>query len=107
MPEGTWIEAVTECPNGYTADEENKKVTISSSEGMAWFAKQLQTNAYTGYSVSLESDINLSAHYWASWNNTYAFSGEFNGNGHTISNLYISATSSWQAFSLSLRMEAL
>ena len=96
MPEGTWIEAVTECPNGYTADEENKKVTISSSEGMAWFAKQLQTNAYTGYSVSLESDINLSAHYWASWNNTYAFSGEFNGNGHTISNLYISATSSWQ-----------
>ena len=41
--ETTWIDAVSEQPAGYAKDTEQKIVTISSAEGLAWFAKQINS----------------------------------------------------------------
>ncbi len=52
-------------------------------------------NAYAGYTVMLTSDIDLGNEEWTSIGLTgdTAFAGAFDGNGHTISNLYMSKSS--------------
>lgn len=91
---GKWIDAVTEVPDGY--QESGTTITISSAEGMAWFAKQIKEgNRYTNCNIKLANDIDLGAHYWLNWglsDNTPYFDGEFDGEDHTISNLYAIAT---------------
>lgn len=38
----TWADAVTEAPAGYRVDNGAKTVSISSAEGLAWFAQRDQ-----------------------------------------------------------------
>lgn len=38
----TWADAVTEAPAGYRVDEDAQTVSISSAEGLAWFAKEIK-----------------------------------------------------------------
>ena len=76
-------------------DEETKTITISSAAELALFANQVNgsgvANAYSGYSVLLNADIDLKGKLWTSIGQTGAgqFAGTFNGNGHTISNIVI------------------
>ncbi len=96
-PDKQWKDTVTVVPDGYSANDTEKTVSISSAEGMAWFAKQIEADTtYTGYTITLENDIDLGSHDWISWDNKGTFSGCFDGNGHTIRNLYITGSSHGQ-----------
>ncbi len=85
----------------YTFDNENiePKTKQSSLEGSVILlnsaeiisittAQQLQ-NMQSGYSYRLDSDLDMSSVIWSPID---TFSGEFDGNGHTISNLTIIGT---------------
>ncbi len=65
-PEGYWSDVVTAEPEtGYVADTEAKTVEISTAEGLAWFAKQVNEGTpFDDYEITIENDIDLSAHYW-------------------------------------------
>lgn len=39
----TWADAVTAAPASYVIDTGAKTVTISSAEGLAWFAKEINS----------------------------------------------------------------
>ena len=92
MPEAKyWTDVVTSQPEGYVEDSLGN-VTISSAEGLAWFAKLSLEKAYdsdprffTGRKVMLNSDINLSRYKWKS---IYYFCGEFDGQGYKIDSMY-------------------
>ena len=63
--EDYWADIVTKAPAGYAADGKAKTVTISSPEGLAWWAKQVNSGTdFAGYTVSITADIDLSGHYW-------------------------------------------
>lgn len=49
-----------------------------------------EIDTYSGWTIILGKDLNLSAHYWIpiGIGNGSEFSGSFNGNGHTISGIY-------------------
>lgn len=79
-------------PAAYLAavtDTANKTVKISSAELLAAFAKSVNNgNSYWGYTVTLETDIDLQNQDWTPiGNGTKNFSGNFDGQGHTIANL--------------------
>ena len=74
-----WQDVVTSQPEGYVVNEETNTVEISTAEALTWWAK---TEPYRN--VSLTADIDLSAYKW-----TPTGGGDFNGNGHVISNVYI------------------
>ena len=69
--------------------------TVKSAAGLAYLAKQIAAGtSYT--SITLNNDIDLSDHYWyplgekyttCSTTTTHAFSGTFDGQGHTIKGL--------------------
>ena len=69
--------------------------TVKSAAGLAYLAKQIEAGtSYT--SITLNNDIDLSDHYWnplgekyttCSTTTTHAFSGTFDGQGHTIKGL--------------------
>ncbi len=68
---------------------------INNAAGLAYFSKDVLTKDYSGQTVYLTADINLSGHNWepigylndCSDNSGKAFKGTFNGQGHTISNM--------------------
>ena len=68
-------------------DETNKVITIASAEELALFAKQVNAGtSYKDYTVEITADIDLGENKWIpieKWN------GTFDGNGHTIKNLYV------------------
>lgn len=70
--------------------------TIDSAEDLAWVAVAVQNgNNFYGKTLILEADINLADHLWTpiGGNGTGKyFSGTFEGNGHTISNMTIVAS---------------
>ena len=74
-----WQDVVTSQPEGYVVDEATNTVEISTAEALAWWAK---TDAYRN--VCLTADIDMSAYKWMPTGG-----GDFNGNGHVISNVYI------------------
>lgn len=87
-------------PTAYLAavtDTANKTVKISSAELLAAFAKSVNNgNNYWGYTVTLETNIDLQNKDWTpiGKSNAYkandgscAFSGTFDGQNHTIANL--------------------
>ena len=86
-PEGYWSDFVTEVPKtGYIADTEAKTVVISTAEGLAWFARQVnEGTSFAGYTITIENDINLSAHYWNPIStSTYSYnSGKWTNDGET------------------------
>ena len=69
----TWADAVTAVPAGYTIDESAKTVSISTAEGLAWFAKEInswesktegQKVSFAGYTINITADIDLSGKLW-------------------------------------------
>lgn len=99
-----WTDIVTTQPAGYMEDVDGN-VTISSAEGLAWFASRVnglngnESFNFRNKNVSLISDVDLGQYKWMpigfSQVNFFnvpdatEFQGVFNGNRHTISNLYI------------------
>ncbi len=103
--ETDWVSSLGEAtaPEGYI--EKENSVTIYTAEGLAWFAKQVNSgNNYSGKYVSLASDINLDGKTWVpigngtrdssvtEENQKYYFSGTFDGESHEVSNLNVSLT---------------
>ncbi len=71
--------------------------TITSPAELAWLASQVNGgNTFSGYTFTVANDINLSGHYWIPIGDSDSryFAGTFDGNGHTITGLIISATGS-------------
>ncbi len=70
--------------------------TITTAAQLAGLAVAVNVNgtSYSGYTVTLGADIDLSDHYWIPIGTTDSkyFQGTFNGAGHTISGLTISST---------------
>ena len=70
-------------------DESN--ITINSAEQLAGLAKMVnEGEKLSGYTVTLNADIDLNNLNWTPiGTSSNAFEGNFNGNGHTISNLSV------------------
>ena len=107
-----WTDIVTTQPEGYEIDE-NGNVTVSTAEGLAWWAKLSleqekfwrwmvyhepfvgtiegldSTNLYNGWyysrPITINNDINLGDYKWKPVN----YYGAIDGNGHIINNLTI------------------
>lgn len=92
-------DAATEEEMAAITDEATKTVSISTPRQLAGLATLVNNgNCYEGYTVNLMSDIDLGNRPWTPIGNTdvpagewsgAVFSGSFNGNDYTISNLYI------------------
>lgn len=75
---------------------------ISNKAGMLWFANQVNVegNSFGGKSVNLSANIDLENMVWTPIGQTGGygvktyFTGSFNGNGYTISNLNVTPESS-------------
>lgn len=101
-PTGNWTDNLTVQPEGYTEDDSGN-VTISTAEGLAWLAVLVNglngqdATDFSGKTITLEGDIDLSAHYWTpiGISTSNYFKGTFDGDGHTISNLTIDANDSY------------
>ena len=93
-PTGNWTDNLTEQPSGYTVDGSGN-VTISSAEGLAWLAVLVNgldghsATDFSGKTVKLEANIDLSGHNWTPIGGSKYFKGTFDGGNHTISNLTI------------------
>ncbi len=78
--------------------DENGVYEISSAEELAWVAENI--NYYdmnqVGAVFRLTEDIDLSAHYWTpiGFNFQKRFTATFDGDGHTISGMYVGTESS-------------
>lgn len=76
-------------------DDTNKTIIISSAEELALFANEVnnsgKANHYSGFTVKLAADINLNGKLWTPIGQTGSgqFAGTFDGQNHTISNMYI------------------
>ena len=79
-------------------DDAAKTVTVSSASQLAGFAQAVNGGThYSGYTVTLTSDIDLAGKPWTPAGNvasypSITFSGTFDGNGHTIYNLNANAS---------------
>ncbi|MBS6462592.1 MAG: hypothetical protein KH352_04235 [Ruminococcus sp.] len=78
---------------GYVEDE-NGNVTISTAEGLFWFAKQVNSgNNFAGKTVKLANDIDLNNERWTPigiYNDSKThFKGTFDGQNHTVSGLNV------------------
>ncbi|MFI3228226.1 MAG: S-layer homology domain-containing protein [Clostridia bacterium] len=102
----------------YVLDDTGKTITIYTAYGMAWFADKVNSESYNSYTVDLANDIDLRAANVEGYNettiiasdyigdnswtaigsngNSTAFKGTFNGNGHTVSGVYINISSGYQ-----------
>ena len=88
-----WIDVIKTQPNGFKIDLavlDNSgchPIIISSAEGLAWWAKNVISGEIDIRStINLIEDIDLGAFLWKPIPEYY---GNFNGNGHTISNMKI------------------
>lgn len=85
----------TEAP---VVDDAAKTVTVSSASQLAGFAQAVNGGThYSGYTVTLTSDIDLAGKPWTPAGNvasypSITFSGTFDGNGHIIYNLNANAS---------------
>ena len=105
-PVGSSLKYLTEGTNSasglYTSDskvtgyveDENGNVTISTAEGLFWFAKQVNSgNNFAGKTVKLANDIDLNNERWTPigiYNDSKThFKGTFDGQNHTVSGLNV------------------
>ena len=76
--------------------ETSDTITISAADQLAHLAAMVNAGTdYSGHTITLTSDIDLSAHYWnpiGLYSTGHSFSGTFDGNGYTISGLTIDLT---------------
>ena len=82
----TWITAVTSKPTGYNAQQ------IDTPEELAWAISVVNgengQSAQPGTSFTLTGDIDMSEHMWVPiGEGTNAYTGTFNGNGHTVTGI--------------------
>ena len=94
-PTGNWIDykATETLPQS----EDGETIYISTAEQLALYAYNVNHDVqnskgyYCARNVELQADIDLSAHYWIpiGYSSSYYFNGNFNGNGHKITGLYI------------------
>jgi hypothetical protein len=84
-----WTDYVVAQPEDYVVDS-NGNISIGSAEAFAWFAKQAGSSTFSGKTVSLTADIDLYGHLWKGITCAQGghFAGTFDGNNHTISNVY-------------------
>ncbi|MQN82626.1 hypothetical protein [Segatella copri] len=100
---GAWAQTKPSSGNG----EVDKPYKISTAAELAWFRDQVNCGNNT-ISATLTKDIDLSEFCHAKDGTTYTdelswtpinwYQGTFDGNGKTISNLYINATSNYTGF---------
>ena len=100
---GAWAQTPPSSGNG----EVDSPYKISTAAELAWFRDQVNRGNNT-ISATLTKDIDLSEFCHAKDGTTYTdelswtpitwFQGTFDGNGKTISNLYINATSNYTGF---------
>ncbi len=103
-----WTDVVTSQPAGYTEDAAGN-AAISSAEGLAWFAAKVRglhgqaACSYEGKTVKLTADIDLKGWRWSPigfYNNNEStmrcFMGTFDGQEHSISNIYVNDEGSYQ-----------
>ena len=89
-------------------DNQQKSITISSAEELAWVANQVNTgeNDFGGYTITLADDIgtlDMSAYEWDPIGygseddpqNSQYFKGTFDGNGKTISGIHVNKPEGW------------
>lgn len=86
-------------------DGRGYSIKIYTAKDLARFAKGVNNDwsesyigKYKSATIKLMADIDLSAHYWTPiGSGSNPFQGTFDGNGHTISGLYISTTGMYDA----------
>ncbi|HBF14557.1 MAG TPA: hypothetical protein DDW30_02515 [Clostridiales bacterium] len=90
---GDWNDQLTDDADFETpVDTEKKVVTIASASELALFAKQITDKGknYSGYTVNIVADIDLSAGLWKPINGWGKMDHiVINGNGHTIKNMIV------------------
>ena len=81
-----WTDVVIEQPDGYVEDDKGI-LTISSAEGLAWFARLASLGIEQSKNVIISTNINLGDYKWKP---IALFAGTtFDGAGHTIENINI------------------
>ena len=78
-------------------DAETKTYLIREASELAWFAAQVNgttsaANTFRGYTVKLVQDIHLNGERWNPIGATGLFEGTFDGDGHTIQDLFVYET---------------
>ena len=109
-PSGNWADYRA---TSLTESADHNTIYISTAAELALYAYNVNNDVknsagyYCGRVVELQADIDLSAHYWdpigksPTFQNPMYFNGQFNGNNHTISGLYIdNSISSWRGYGL-------
>lgn len=88
-----WTEYVTGITeNDYVKDDAAKEVHIKSPAGLAWWAKQANSNiSFAGYTVLIEDDLDMGGYEWKAVT-LDAGKVTIDGRDHTIRNLLIPAT---------------
>ena len=86
-------------------DESNHSITINSAEQLAGLAKMVnEGNTLSGYTVTLNTDIDLNNVAWTpigpSGDSKNKFMGTFDGCNHTISNLKVTQEAGYHAAGL-------
>lgn len=84
-----WAEVDTTEATGDDYEVDGTTVTIKTNLGLAWFAEQVREGT-TIDNVLLAADIDMQAYEWAPIHN---FTGTFDGQGHSISNIRITKES--------------
>ena len=90
-PITNWTDYVKTKPLGYDEDG-GGNITISTAEGLAWLssvANGQEGNSFSGKTVTLTADIDLSAYNWTPIKD---FAGTFEGGGHSINNMTVTNT---------------
>ncbi len=95
-PTTSWDDNASNAEADIQVDETAKTIKIYTAAGLAQFAKNVNEtkNNYKDYNVTLENDIDLAGNIWEPIGQTgvCCFSGSFDGNGHTIRNMYVDET---------------
>ncbi len=92
-PDTTWTDEGNYDTGWYDADTTKDVFEISSAEQLAGLAKLVTTRTeqknFSGKTIKLTEDIDLSAHKWTriGYDSFRAFSGTFDGGGHTITGM--------------------
>lgn len=97
-----WTDFVTTQPDGYIIDNDGN-VIITSREGFVWLSCLVnglhgqEAQNFRNKSVKLMVNVDLSDYRWRPIGNTWwnTFDGSFDGNNHTISNLYVNEYHDW------------
>ncbi len=80
----------------YTENMSSTLFTINTAEELAGLADIVNsgTYAFAGATITLTADLDLSGHNWTSIGQDPPFSGTFDGDGYTISNMTMGTVSS-------------